>query len=111
MGAMRVFGDRDVHGTGYLTIKQLREVIYSLAGPEGTDERRVEQILKAADRERTGRVPYDFFIRALFGTPPVLEYHRRVRRRSWLQVLCGCGKAPGAGGADDDSDSDDEARL
>merc|ERR1711976_944167 len=72
--ALRAFAAKDVHGTGYLSLKQLREVVYALAGPEGIDERQVDLILKKSDRERTGRIPYDFFIRAFFGTPPVLEY-------------------------------------
>lgn len=110
--AMRAFAAKDVHCTGHLSLKQLREVIYAIAGPDGIDEKQVDYIIKKSDRERTGRIPYEFFIRAFFGTPPVLEYRARVRKRTWLYALC-CGSAQPArgGGIFDDSDSDDDTRL
>lgn len=109
--ALRVFAAKDKYGTGYLTLKQLREVIYTIAGPDGIDDKQVEQILKKSDRERTGRIPYDFFIRAFFGTPPVLDYKSRTRRSTWLQKFFGCGSKPAVGTLDDsDSDEDEDAR-
>merc|ERR1712137_705151 len=44
--AMRHFAAKDVNGTGFLSLKQLREVIYSIAGPDGIDPAHVEQLVK-----------------------------------------------------------------
>merc|ERR1711920_259187 len=105
--AMRHFAEKDVKGTGFLTIPQLREVIHSIAGPDGIDEHQVEHLLKKSDRERTGRIPFAFFIRALFGTPPLLQYKPKPRNQSFLATLFGCGVSR----APRDYDDDDESQL
>jgi len=90
--AMRAFASQD-DGSGFLTRHALRDVVRVLAGPEGIDEETVHYIVKKSDRERTGRIPFAFFIRALFGTPPVLVYTPKPRKTNFLARLFGCGSA------------------
>mmetsp|Transcript_57525 Transcript_57525/g.168461 ORF Transcript_57525/g.168461 Transcript_57525/m.168461 type:complete len:313 (-) Transcript_57525:48-986(-) len=89
--AMRAFAAYDVQGTGFLSRHALREVVRALAGPDGISDEQVHYIVKKSDTERTGRIPFAFFIRALFGTPPVLVYTPKPRKKSLLASLFGCG--------------------
>merc|ERR1719316_2444593 len=43
--AMSKFSEKD-NGSGYITLKQLKDVMNELAGPEGCDKQFVESILK-----------------------------------------------------------------
>jgi len=93
--AMSKFSEKD-NGSGYITLKQLKDVMNELAGPEGCDKQFVESILKKADRERTGKIPFDYFIRALFGSPPLLPYRRETKNLSFKQqVFAGLGRMCG----------------
>merc|ERR1712217_971639 len=92
------------NGTGFLSLKQLREVLYEISGPDGIDEGQIEQILKKADRERTGRIPFAFSIRALFGTPPLLHYKPKPRKTSMFHSIFGCGRGPAVARSDWDED-------
>lgn len=102
--AMRAFAAYDKEGTGFLSRHALREVVRLLAGPDGIDEEQVHHIVKKADRERTGKIPFPFFIRALFGTPPVLVYTPKPRKKSFLASLFGCGSS----GQDDEQEELDD---
>jgi len=87
--AMRVFAKRDKNN-GFVSIKALRDVIHELAGPDGIDKHHVDDIVRKADRERTGWVTFDFFIRALLGSPAKLEYKKGSGQGSLLQRLMRC---------------------
>lgn len=102
--AMEAFQRRD-NGTGYLSRKQIREAIFDIAGEDGIDKARVDLLIRRADREKTGRIPYDFFIRALFGSAPVTKYRPPARNMSFLARLFACGSKPLPGAVwDDDED-------
>merc|ERR1719464_2453095 len=103
---MRAFGEQDVKGTGFLSRKQLRDVILELAGPEGMEHHQVNQLVRKADRERTGRIPFPFFVQALFGTPPLLEYKPRPRKKGWLAFF-GCGSSKPHHHHHDEEDDED----
>lgn len=112
--AMRAFSEKD-DGSGYIGLRALREVVMNLAGPDGVDKDFVESLLKKADRERTGRIPFDFFIKALFGSPPVIPYQRDSKKTSFKQKLFAgmgrcCGSVPEElDQPEDDEDEDDRA--
>jgi len=96
--AMIAFSSRD-DGSGYIPIKAMREVIIELLGIESADRSYVETILRKCDREKTGQITFEFFIRAIFGSPPHIPYHRDMRNAStWQRFLAAlsslCGKAP-----------------
>lgn len=103
--AMDAFQKKD-NGTGFLTRKQIREVIFEIAGDEGMEKARVDVLVKRADREKTGRIPYDFFIRALFGSPPVTKYKPPARSMSFLARLFACGSKQGPAVYWDDDEED-----
>lgn len=104
--ALRLFRLKDTHGRGWITPHALKEVLTSISGQDGMGPEQIDRIVLQADRERTGCITYDFFIRALFGTPPVLVYKPQPRKSSWF---CFCGSATHVVGGDDDDDSEDEA--
>jgi len=96
--AMKAFSEQD-KGSGYITLRQLKIVINNIAGIEGMDKEWVAAILKKSDREKTNRIPFEFFIKALFGTPPLIPYVRDMRQSSLLDKviyklgrLCGRSK-------------------
>mmetsp|Transcript_78429 Transcript_78429/g.196991 ORF Transcript_78429/g.196991 Transcript_78429/m.196991 type:complete len:323 (+) Transcript_78429:85-1053(+) len=100
--AMREFAAKDTHGRGFITPKALREILHTMSGDEGMSKEHMDKIVKTADRERTGMITFEMFIRAIFGTPPLLVYKPKGRAASLLGAICFCGK-PGKG---DDSDED-----
>lgn len=109
--ALHAFQHKDRDGDGILHRNELRDVLWTIAGPGGTDHEQVEEIVRKADREKTGRISYDFFIRAFVGTPPVLKYTPLQRHRSLIVRLLGpfgrcCDKAVYDHPAISDSDSD-----
>jgi len=111
--AMKIFSEKD-NGTGYISLNALRDVIDDIAGPEGADREFVEAVIKKADREKTGKVSFDFFIRALFGSPPLLPYKRDMKQASFSQkvmVTMGrfCGTAPKEPPPQIEDDEDDRA--
>lgn len=110
--AMKAFSEKD-DGSGFISIKALKEVIHNIAGPDGIDKNFVNSLVKKADRERTGRIPFDFFIRALFGSPPLIPYQRDMKKASFLQKLLALtarcfGQAPPRPPPVDDEDEDDD---
>jgi Ca2+-binding EF-hand superfamily protein len=88
---LRVFAEKDTRGRGWITCKALRQVLSTIAGPEGMDPQHLERLVKLADRERTGMITYAFFVRALFGTPPLIEYKPPSRGSALLSHVCLCG--------------------
>lgn len=106
--AMQMFKARDNKGRGWITSKALREMLLELAGPDGMEEEQIERILREADRERTDMITFEFFIRALFGTPPLLVYKPPSRAGNLLSQLFLCGRSSATR---DDSDDEDELRL
>lgn len=129
--AMRVFGSYDHDGDGWLKEKKVREVFRDLAGPEGIDDDTLNDLIKRADRLKTGRIPYDFFITALMGTKPTIAYENpRARSNPIIRLLskicCGstleedfaaaradaiAAAAVGGDGEDDSSDEDVEPQA
>lgn len=91
---MEAFQQRD-NGSGFLSRKQLREMLFEIAGDDGIDKARVDMLVKKADREKTGRIPFEFVIRAMFGSPPITEYKRPIRSTNFLLRLLGCGSKSG----------------
>jgi Ca2+-binding EF-hand superfamily protein len=98
--AMKCFSEKD-KGSGYISLADLREVIANIAGPEGADKGFVEAIVKKSNRENTGRVCFEFFIVALFGSKPFIPYERDLKKASpsqklWASFgkLCGSKKKP-----------------
>lgn len=47
----------------------------------------IKRLVRAADRERTGMITFDFFIRALFGSPPILAYEPPSRGHARVVLL------------------------
>lgn len=85
--ALKYFAEKDVEAEGWLSPAALREVIFEIAGTEGLGEHQVRHLIKKADREKTGLITYDFFIRALFGTPPVLTYVPKPKKQGAMARL------------------------
>lgn len=102
--AMREFAARDVTGKGWISIKALREILTIMAGPDGIEARTLDRLVKKADREREGKIHYEFFMKALFGTAPVLKYQPPQRSNSLLSLF-GCRSQQKKR---DESDSEDE---
>jgi len=100
--AMRSFAAKDTRGKGWITCKNLRDILIQMSGPEGFDEEQVTTIVKMADKERIDMVTFDNFIRALFGTSPLLVYKPQGAAKSLLNAACFCGKQR------KDSDSDED---
>lgn len=112
--AMHHFSMYD-EGSGYITRQALKKVINSIVGPDGMNHHEVDALVKKSDREKTGFIPFDFFIIALFGSKPLVKYKREVRRRSLLQqifngIRC-CGANPHDGDGRFHHDEDDEDKL
>jgi len=82
--ALKYYAEKDVNGRGVLSPDELREVIFSIAGGENLSDHQVRHLIRKADRERTGFITYDFFIRAMFGTPPVLTYEPKAQKQSMM---------------------------
>eukprot|EP00747_Dinoflagellata_sp_TGD_P088369 gnl/TRDRNA2_/TRDRNA2_163974_c0_seq1.p1 gnl/TRDRNA2_/TRDRNA2_163974_c0~~gnl/TRDRNA2_/TRDRNA2_163974_c0_seq1.p1 ORF type:complete len:373 (-),score=104.94 gnl/TRDRNA2_/TRDRNA2_163974_c0_seq1:140-1258(-) len=117
--AMARFAEHDVDGDGTLGKGAIRKVVLALAGPDGISKQQVERIVKKADRERTGMITFDFFIRALIGMPPILTYKKPqpegLIERLALRLAKLCGRGPKENYADhsvaeleEDSDSEEE---
>lgn len=87
--AMRCFAAKDVHGKGYISSKATRQILMEMSGPDGMDEEQIIKIIKEADKQRIDRITFDGFVRAVFGTPPLLVY--KPRRQGLLRTLCFCG--------------------
>merc|ERR1712139_145318 len=112
------FAEHDIDGDGVLGKGAIRKVIVALAGPDGISKKQVERIVKKADRERTGMITFDFFIRALIGVPPLLTYKKPqpegLFERLALRLAKLCGRGPKENYADtsvaelEDEDSDEE---
>jgi len=95
--AMRSFQAYDRTRMGIISVEDLPAVLRKIAGPEGIDDDQLKNFTKSADRERTGLITFDFFIRAMFGTPPLVPYKPPKRAFSLFKLLC-----PGAGGDEHD---------
>jgi len=100
--AMRAFQAKDFHRRGWITRRALAELLTAMSGPDGFDEEYISRIVRTADRERTGMITFDFFIRALFGSPPILAYELPSMSDAWRRRFCFCGGK----GLPDESDSD-----
>jgi len=74
--ALKYFAEKDVEAEGWLSPEALREVIFEIAGTESLGEHQVRHL-----------ITYDFFIRALFGTPPVLTYVPKAKRQGAMASL------------------------
>lgn len=88
--AMHAFAAQDTQGNGFISRSALREVIFALAGPEGIPEEQVHYLIKKSDRERTGRIPFNYFIKAMLGSPPTIVYVPK-KRKGIIATLFGCG--------------------
>jgi len=85
--ALKCYAEKDVEGDGYLSPEALSEVICEIAGADGLSDHHLRHLIRKADRERTGLITYDFFIRALFGTPPVLTYVPKAKKQGIMASL------------------------
>lgn len=101
--AMKAFSIYD-NGSGFISVQELREVLHRLSGPEPMEKAYVDAICKKADRERTGRIPFDFFIKAMFGSPPLIPYQKdpSTVRTPLQQALASFGRLCGAAPKRDD---------
>mmetsp|Transcript_29956 Transcript_29956/g.47842 ORF Transcript_29956/g.47842 Transcript_29956/m.47842 type:complete len:355 (-) Transcript_29956:8-1072(-) len=95
--AMKAFSVYD-NGSGFISKRALREVIHRLSGPEPMEKAYVDALCKKADRENTDRIPFDFFIRAMFGSPPLIPYQKdpSTIRTPFQQALASFGRCCGA---------------
>lgn len=99
--AIRHFSHFD-DGSGHVSLKELEQLLDRLAGPEPFDPEFVAMIIKKADRERTGRITHELFIRALFGSKPIIPYVRDVKEMTLKQrILAFIGKWCGTFDDDD----------
>jgi Ca2+-binding EF-hand superfamily protein len=99
--AMSSFQRYDTSRKGVIAIEDLPRVLRELAGPEGIGELQIKQFIKNADRERTGQIPFDFFIRAMFGTPPLVAYKPPPRGNPLLMLAKMLCPAKGSGANED----------
>jgi len=107
--AMREFAAKDVNGRGFITCKALREILHTMAAADGgMDKHHADRIIKTADRERTGLITFEMFIRAIFGTPPLLVYKPKSRSALLMSALCLC---PGKNHDDSESDEEEPPKL
>jgi len=102
--ALRLFRSKDHRGRGWISVDAMRDVLYVISGEQGLGPEAIELMCQTADRERTGVVTYDFFIRAVFGSPPVLVYRPVQRKEASCFGFCGRSSA-----VDDDSDESEDA--
>lgn len=111
--ALHLFQMKDHRGRGWITTDQMRDVLHMISGDENTlhqdvkkaGKEQIERMVQQADRERTGMVTYDFFIRALFGAPPVLNYRPAARTGGGASCFGLCGRSSAV---DDDSDPEED---
>lgn len=89
--ALRLFRQKDWRGRGYITLSGMREIMETLSGDDMNPEQ-VDHIIGIADREHTGCITYDWFIRAVFKTAPLLEYVPPERRHGLVHHCFGCGQ-------------------
>mmetsp|Transcript_53012 Transcript_53012/g.93113 ORF Transcript_53012/g.93113 Transcript_53012/m.93113 type:complete len:376 (-) Transcript_53012:153-1280(-) len=112
--AMHHFSKYD-EGSGYITRQALKKVVHSIVGPDGMHHHDVDALVKKSDREKTGFIPFDFFIIALFGSKPLVKYKREIHRKPILDRIFGsmrcCGALPHDGKGHFHHEEEEEDKL